>query len=259
MPNDLELNARAMLGHNLPPLDELLPEETTELVARRDELLGSFARMPLTVDSDEVNGKAADLVRMMNSCIKSVEAARVARKEPYLAGGRQIDAHFALIKDPITKAAKAVEMRMTVYQREKAAAERAAREAEARRQAAEAEAARKAAEEAELVAESDEQLAVAIAAEEAAAQAAADAETARRAAEASAADLSRSRGELGAVSSLRTFFDFKDLDKERLDLETLRAFIPMDALEKAVRAFVRSGGRELRGVTIFRNTSTVVR
>lgn len=78
-------------------------------------------------------------------------------------------------------------------------------------------------------------------------------------ADASAAELSRSRGELGSVSSLRTDWVFDSLDRQKLDLETLRAHIPVDALEQAVRSFIRAGGRDLRGVKIFETTTAVVR
>jgi len=44
---------------------------------------------------------------------------------------------------------------------------------------------------------------------------------------------------------------FKDLDRDKLDLEKLRQHIPADALDKAVRSFVKAGGRELAGCTIF--------
>ena len=49
------------------------------------------------------------------------------------------------------------------------------------------------------------------------------------------------------------------LDRDALDLSTLRPFLPLDALEKAVRGFIRAGGRELKGVRIFENTATSVR
>ncbi len=71
--------------------------------------------------------------------------------------------------------------------------------------------------------------------------------------------MSRQRSDYGAVASLRRFWDMDDLDRETLDLATLRPFLPLDALEKAVRAFIKSGGRELKGVRIFENTATSVR
>ena len=64
---------------------------------------------------------------------------------------------------------------------------------------------------------------------------------------------------MGSVSSLRTFWDFADLDPDMLDLEALRHHFPAEAREKAVRSFIKAGGRELRGVTIYESTTSVVR
>tara|TARA_R110000868_G_scaffold350642_4_gene611924 strand:+ start:639 stop:1226 length:588 start_codon:yes stop_codon:yes gene_type:complete len=76
---------------------------------------------------------------------------------------------------------------------------------------------------------------------------------------AKAADLSRTRGDHGSVSSLRTFWTFSDVERATIDLEVLRHHIPEEALEKAVRSFVKAGGRELAGARIFEDTKTVVR
>ena len=73
------------------------------------------------------------------------------------------------------------------------------------------------------------------------------------------ADLSRVRGEAGSVSSLRTFYTFRNLDRRSLDLEALRQHIPIGALETAVRSFIDAGGLELRGVEIFEDTQTTTR
>lgn len=75
----------------------------------------------------------------------------------------------------------------------------------------------------------------------------------------SAADLSRVRGEAGSVSSLRTFKNFRSLDRKTLDLEALRSHIPLSAYETAVRSFIDAGGTELRGVEIFDDTGTTTR
>ena len=78
-------------------------------------------------------------------------------------------------------------------------------------------------------------------------------------ADANQAELSRTRGELGSVSSLRTDWVHDSVDRSALDLEALRQHIPADALDTAIRSFVRAGGRTLRGARIFEQTPTVVR
>ena len=157
------------------------------------------------------------------------------------------------------KAAKLASTPLTVYERRKADEARRAREEE-ERLAREAErAAREAAEAAAEAVKSEEDLDAAIIAEEEANRAAQEAQDAARAAEANNAELSRNRGEHGAVASLRTTWTGEIADTHTLDLEVLRPFFSMDALQKAVNGFVRQGGRELKGARIFEQTHSVVR
>ena len=256
--------AIAKIGDNMPPHDadplrDRLSETHAALLKRRDELLAASERAPSEVSDEDTAGKVADFIKQIAACIKNTDTHRVAEKEVYLAGGRTVDGWFKKIADPLAEAKAKIEARLTIYQRRKADAERRAREEVERAARAEAERAAKAAAEAEAAIKAASDLQAAIVAEAAAAQAAADAEKAKKAAEAKPAELSRSRGDYGAVASLHTFWDFADLDRATLDLEALRQHLPADALEKAVRAFVKAGGRELRGARIFENTGTKVR
>ena len=252
-------------GKNSPPDDteilrERLADVAAPLVARRDELLKSFESAPLKVADEENSGKVADLIRAIMACRKASEGMRIAEKEPHLAAQRAVDAFFKKsLTDRLDDIKAKLEVRLTEYQREKAEQERRAREIEAKRQREEAErAAKEAADKAAALA-NEADLDAAIEAEVEAEQAKADAVVAAKAAEASAADLSRSRGDMGAVASLRTFWDFEALDRATLDLEALRQHLPHSGLETAVRAFIKAGGRTLKGVRIFENTQTVVR
>lgn len=78
-------------------------------------------------------------------------------------------------------------------------------------------------------------------------------------ADANQAELSRTRGDLGSVSSLRTDWVHDGFDRAELDLEALRQHLPADAIDQAIRSFIRAGGRELRGTRIFEQTTAVVR
>ena len=78
-------------------------------------------------------------------------------------------------------------------------------------------------------------------------------------AESKPATLSRVRGEHGSVSSLRTFLNFRNLDRAELDLESLRQHLPIGGLESAVRSYIAAGGTKLRGVEIYEDQSTVTR
>ena len=256
--------ALAERGHNVPPSDaEILSARLAEkydgTIKRRDELLASALRAPPEVADEGAAGKFADLIKLITACTKNAEAERVAEKEPHLAAGRAVDGFFKRITDELAGAKKTLEQRLTTYQRKKAEDERRRREEEERLRREEAErlAREAAAREAELKNEDD--LAAAIAAEEAAKQADADAVKAKREASAKAADLSRSRSDIGSVASLRTYWDFDGLDRETVDLEALRPYIALAAIEAAMRGFIRAGGREIRGARIFENTETVVR
>lgn len=250
------------LGHNRPPpeadpIRERLESDYRDLLARQCELLEGFERAPEAINDDNA-GLVSDFTKQIAACIKTMEKTRVAEKEPYLAAGRSVDAFFKKAEEPLEKAKKVLTARLTTYEREKEAAERKRREEEARKAREAEEAARKAAEEAAAKLESDDDLESAIEAEARAKQIAADAAKAQKEAAAKAAEMSRTRGD-GSMSSLRTFWDFDSLNRDTLDLEALRPFIPQAALEQAVRGFIRAGGRQLRGVRIFENTSAVVR
>jgi hypothetical protein len=253
----LDDDGRVLLDSTV--MREYLEEEIAALVARKAELLGSVGRVPASVSDDMTAGRVADLIKMIAACIKNAEADRVARKEPFLDGGRVIDGVFRGITEPLMRAKTDVERKLTLYQREVAEAERRRREEVAHQEREEAERQRKEAEAAAAAAATEADVDDAISADALAQQREADAVAAQREAEAKPAELSRQRSDYGAVASLRRFWDMDGLDRDKLDLETLRPFLPLDALEKAVRGFVRSGGRELRGVRIFSNTATSVR
>lgn len=250
--------------HNRPPglVEEIRASLATDgaaLCRRRDELLASFLRAPAEIADQETSGKVSDLVKLIASCQKNAEGERVSRKEPYLEASRAVDGFFKLITEPLDKAKRALEQRLTAWQRKVADAERRRREEADRLAREEAERQRRDAEAKAAALKTEADLGAAIVAEDKARQAEADAEAARKAAAAKPAELSRERGELGSVASLRTYWDFRDLDRATLDLEILRPHLPQDALEKAVRSFIKAGGRQLRGCDIFENSATVVR
>ncbi len=263
--NEMASPTIAGMGHNtghVPTPDEIRETLTVDfeaVTARADELLQGFERAPQTVDDEETARKVSDFIVQIGAAIKNTEATRVDRKEPYLTGGKAVDGFFNPISEKLKQAKKALTDRLTVFQRAKAEAERAARE-KAEREAREAEeAARKAAAEAEAAIERDEDLERAIAAEQAAKDAQDKADAAKREAAANAADMSRTRGDLGAVASLRTRWVGELVDRATLDLEALRQHLPQDGLERAINAYVKAGGRTLRGARIHEEQTAVVR
>lgn len=251
------------IGDNMPPetppIRDRLVEDYAALAKRRDELIEAADRAPATVEDEDTAGKIGDFIKQLTAAHKNAEAARVDEKEFFLDGGRQVDGFFKTITEPLAKAKKLIEARLTEYQRKKAAEERRRREEEERKAREEADRlAKEAAERAAALAQESD-LDEALAAEEAAKAAAAVASKAHQETSANAADLSRTRGDYGSVASLRTFWNFRNLDRDKLDLAPLRAHLPQDGLEKAVRSFIKAGGRDLNGVEIFEDAATVVR
>lgn len=256
--------ALATIGDNNPPDDitilrERLEEEAAPLISRRDELLASVARAPAEIQDDLTCGKVADLVKLITACHKAADTQRTKRKEPFLESGRAVDGFYKRITEPLEQAKRGVEQRLTSYQRRKAEEERRRREEEARLAEQEAERQRQEAAEREASLSTDADLDAAITADELARQATVDAEKARQAVAAKPAELSRARGDYGALASLRTEWSGEIVSREDLDLNVLRQHIAIDALEKALRAFIRAGGRELKGAKIYERSISVVR
>lgn len=241
------------------PLKDRLAQDYASNIDRRDELLEAVDRVPNPITDEDDAKKVADFIKLLAAAKKDADSHRVSEKEPYLSSGRTVDGFFKAITDPLDNAKKSTEKILTSYQLAKAAAERRARQEEERRLREEAERVRLEAEHAAREAQTEGQLEDAIAEEEMAQAMEAAALAAEKDADANKAELSRTRGDEGAVASLRTFWDFKNLDRDTLDLETLRQHIPEEALKSAVRSYVKAGGRTLSGVIIFENATSVVR
>lgn len=236
------------LGHNLPrderdidPLLERLREDYARLQERADELLATEARLPDSLTEDTV-GRVSDFAAQIKACIRAADDAHKAEKDPFLKAGRTVDAWLGSIKRPLLDLCNRVEARVTAFLRAKEEEERRKREEEARRLAEEARA---------LVAAGDKGQAREVRA--------AARELREEARHGTAADLVRTSTGMGGVATLKTTWTFKDLDRLKLDLERLRPYLPIEALEKAVRAFVRAGGRELAGCKIYQEKKASIR
>jgi len=241
-----------------------LAEDHAKIVARAQELLAAEARIPDIVD-DDTAGRASDYVRQVTACSKALELARVGEKEPFLESAHAVDGFFNKFIDalapPSKKAADCVKRRvltkLDAYLLDKADRERRLREDEARQARmaaakAEADAMALAEKAAVSTAEANEALDVAV-------QAGAVAAKAEKAAAAKPADLARTRGDFGSLATLRREWTFKDLDRDKIDLEALRQHLSLEAIERALRSFIKAGGREIAGAVIFEDHSASVR
>ena len=258
------------IGHNNPPTSESaflseLEARHGDLLERRAFLIGAVERVPETIEDADTAGKAAKFVKQLQGFDKVADRARKDEKEPYFTRGKWVDSWFRdAVVDGLADAKKTMTLRITAYQRRIAEEERQRRAEEERRQREEA---RRAAEEEErkrreadeaakdikTEADLDEALrkeAQAAEAERRKREEIAAAERARSRADAKAAELSRERYSGGATASLRTVVKCTGFDQATVDLEALRShFAPAD-IEKAIRAFIRDGGRTLKGAEI---------
>jgi phage host-nuclease inhibitor protein Gam len=231
------------------------------LIERRDKLLGGIGRSPDEITAEETAKNMADFVSgQVDPFLKNAKAMHVSEKAPFLTAGRTCDAFLHALIDDMEAGKKRLNAVRKKWADAKAAEERRRREDVARQEREEAERlAHEAAEKAAAMVSQDD-LDAAAAAEEAAAQARRDAEKAEQAAAAKPAELGRTRGDYGGMTTLKQFWNFRDLDRAAIDLEALRQHLPTDALEKAVRSYINANkdallaGERLAGVEIFEDT-----
>lgn len=243
------------LGGNNPPIADLLSTEYAELRQRIDEAVASTGRAPEIIEDDATLGKFGDLTRHVQKLSKEADEARTAEKAPYLGAGREVDGFFNALIAMADTARKSLLKRSTSYLEKKEAIARAAAEAEAKRKADEAAAALSAAERAQDDGDTDaaiEKLHEAEVAETASVIATAEAA-------AKPADLVRTHGVGGSVSTLKKEWTFAVEDRAAIPLEPLRPYLAPDAVDKAIRAYVKAGNRTLAGVRIFEQPKALVR
>lgn len=107
--------ALAHIGHNKPPLEELIPEEfRTALLAERDDFLTRFDHAIMAADravatDDESLGRCGDLVKIYRACDAHITATHKAVKEPHLIAGRLVDAEKNTLTEKLAAAKRKVE------------------------------------------------------------------------------------------------------------------------------------------------------
>lgn len=272
-----ELSPIAGIGHNLPPLSDQLVEETEALKQRAEDLAGAVSRA--AVSDDETAGKATLLAKMITTHRGDIDKARIARKEPFLEGGRAVDSHFKSIDSLLAQVDGKGKViggpladlmgKIDAYRREqerKAAEERRRLEEEARKQREAAEAAERARREAEQAAAAAQSEAEAAKAREAAL--AAELES-RKAAEQAAA--AAQQAEQTAATQIDSGFGAKAHGRKvRTAVITdwtaagkhawgLNPDALKEAIQKIYDAQVRAGVKSLPGAHIDETTETRIR
>ena len=213
--------------------------------------------LPATIDNDDAVARVADAVKDGRSILKRLDTARTAEVEPHLTAQRETNAWFKSIAERIEKTNSVLVGRADDYQRRKAAEARRRAEEEARLAREEAERQRRIADEAAEKAKVSQMVKAENKAD--------DAEERARRAEAQAvapvADLTRARSSSGTTISAKTEFTFRIVDWDRIDLSALRPYLKRDAVEAAIRSFMKVQGRsvELAGVEFFEDVKSSIR
>jgi len=293
-------NPRAIIGNNRAPIDEQIIIDladalaTEGLTARIEGLIASAGRAP-NIDSDEIAGRYADLIKQMVAAGKAVEAEREKLNRPLLNAQRALKGRADAITAPLKDAELIARGKVDKYDKEQAeierkrraeieAAERRARdEAEAERRRLQAiadeearqerlrlqaiadEAAR--AERLRLQAIEDERAAkeareaVAVVVEAETVEVAApivEVEVAYQPAEPEPAKVAI-QGDMGAKVARVTTWHHRILSVRQLPDSILKHAKVIEALDKVIAAQVRGGTREMKGCEIYPETSTAIR
>lgn len=241
--------AIALMGDNLPPSD--LEIAKSRLDERERELrkgLASVTKDPLPeiIQDDVTAGKAAERLKSLRMIRKDAEAAHSQVKAPYLECGRAIDAWknnmLALIATHEATASKP----LNDFLARKEAAERARQQELARIEREKAEALAAAAakhHEAGIADTASELMNAAVESEAYANRVDIGVMHARP------ADLAKAR--TGFASASRKMAWVGRIDNlAALDLEKLRPYLKPEALQVALNAYVKNGGRECAGAVI---------
>ena len=248
-----------------------LHDEYGELSRTTDTLIADAEKIPDEIPDDDVKSEVTSLIKRIRDCKVRIEGLHDLEKQPHLRRGQGVDQYFFGLWDKLLKRSRnnhdgigdILAKRLTQYDSRKLAEEQERRR-KAAEEAAKAEAiARAIREKAER--EERERLEAAARARkaenieahtQAAEQAAEEASKARveeqvatvKADEAHIqtlarpADIMRTRGADGTLSTMGTERYVEITDVRALDLEKLRPFIKYDALETALRGYAASVG-----------------
>lgn len=246
-------NGSARADDNRLPLVSVdqLKRDFAHVEAAIAALEARTAEAPLVLEDDEDLAAITGLVGDLGKAAKRADELRDVQGRPHLEAQRTINTFFKSFETRLKTAKDKIAQRATAYMNKKA---EIARELQRLNEAkARALADAKAREAAAALKAGDAEKAHA-------AQAASDnhanrADHAADAAEARPSELARTHTDSG-TATLAVTWDFEIENIDLIDLEALRPFLPGTAIEQAMRAFVKSGRREIKGARIFsKNTA----
>ncbi len=235
--NDLDPNPRAVVGDNKPPAH--IDDEYIELAARGKKLADASKRVPKA----DVEGAELKLATYMKQCKEFQKLANKWRqrvKQPFLDGSGEVQTLGKELENIVLSGMGVASKELGIIAKEKAEAE-AERQKEARR--------------IELLAqEKAERLRKEAEAENNAvlnAQAKEAEKALKVATKATKEQSTNIKTEDGAQIVFKKVWDFDIEDMNKVPVAILRKYLGDAAFEKAIRAAVKAGERNIKGVKIF--------
>jgi hypothetical protein len=214
----------------LPNIPEWLNQRHALVINRLQDLTDAISDLPKKLNDDTDAEKASDIRKQLVAANKAADACRVSDKKLFDEPGKVIHQFWGKRMDATAPGMQALDKLLKDYLRakqEKADAA-AAKEREKQRLAAE-----------KAVAKGKE--------------------PPPPVATPKPVATTRVHGDLGSSTSTRKVWTFKDANPTTIDLEKLRPYLTQEAIESAVRQYIRNGGRELAGVTIFEDIQITTR
>ncbi len=290
----------SMIGDNTQAVDfalietERLEQDYGSLKNSTQELIEEADEIALPILDDDHKSTVTSMIKRLRDAVTHMEGIHQIEKQPHLRRGQAVDQFFGRLVERLRKRNKndrdgvgdTLQRELTAYDTRKLmeeqarlrqaalkaareAAEKAAAEEKAR---ADAEAARLAAERARKPEHQAAKEVLADQAETNATVATVETKLAETRAEealvqsyAKPADIMRTRGADGTLATMAQENFSQVLDRTKLDLEKLRPYLPMDGLEKALRAYAASVGYsadasvQIAGATFGKRPRSVVR
>ena len=261
--------AVAGIGHNNPPLDEMIVLEFEEAIdakpglrTRINELIDKGGKLPNCTDED-MAGRLGDFVKMVGNAHALVDAERETIKAPYLAATRALDGKANGYKSQLTEAKTIATAKLNAFMQEKArkaeierkriADEMARRREEADRREAAARLEREEAQAAENARAAAEQ-------REAEVVAAPEPEPmAEPTVEAPKVEVPVVHGDYGARVGMRAVWLHSFESVRKLPTNVLQHPTVTEAINKVLAQRIRGGEREIAGVKIWPEQMASVR
>lgn len=251
--------ATSMLGHNNPPSDiQIVGERLSdkERLLRSHVTLIKLIEAPSIINDEQEAGCVTDALKAVKGVIRKVSEIHKEVKDPYLECGRLVDTWKKRLETEFDAIGSKYAKPLNEFLERRAREERARQLEAARveRERAEAFAAEAQAHAAAGINDTANELLDAAVSTEMMAE-----RMEKTVHTATPSQLTRTRSTTGASASQKLVWVGEIQNISAIDLNSLRSHFALDAIQRAVNAFVRDGGRQLDGVVIEQKAQLNVR